>query len=246
MAEAKQALKIVKKKWLLIRASKFFNNELLGECYVPGPEHLLGRTISANLANLTGDIRQQSVTLKFLVTSLENDAGIADVVSCEMAPSAIRRVVRKGSDRLDESFVCEIENGQKVRIKPMIITKAATNSAVHRLLRKALVSSIAKYVRKHAFESLINEIITSKLQTTVKSELKKVYPLKAVEVRALGIVREEKKGEEKEGSAKREANAGEGKAAMAVAEESPQEEAREHAEEQAREQADGQAQISIQ
>lgn len=232
MGEAKQALKIVKKKWLLIKASKFFNNELLGECYVPGPEHLLGRTISANLANLTGDIRQQSVTLKFLVTSLENDAGIADVVSCEMAPSAIRRVVRKGSDRLDESFICETENGQKVRIKPMIITKAATNSAVHRLLRKALVSNIAKYVKKHAFESLINEIITSKLQTTVKSELKKVYPLKAVEVRALEIVREEKKGEEKEGDAKSEAV--EGKAGRA--EESPQEQAQEQAEEQAQEQ----------
>ncbi len=231
MAEAKQALKIVKKKWLLIKASKFFNNELLGECYVPGPEHLLGRTISANLANLTGDVRQQSVTLKFLVTSFENDAGIADVVSCEMAPSAIRRIVRKGSDRIDESFICEAENRQKVRIKPMIITKAATNSAVHRLLRKALVSSIAKYVRKHTFESLINEIITSKLQTTVKSELKKVYPLKAVEVRALEIVREEKKGEEKESDAKSEA--GEGKAGRT--EENPQEQAQEQAEEQAQE-----------
>src|SRR3989338_1396914 len=202
MAEAKQALKIVKKKWLLIRASKFFNNELLGECYVPGPEHLLGRTISANLANLTGDIRQQSVTLKFLVTSLENDAGIADVVSCEMSPSAIRRIVRKGSDRIDESFICEAENGQKVRIKPMIITKAASNSAVHRLLRKALVSSLVKYVRKHTFESLINEVITSKLQTTVKSELKKIYPLKAVEVRVLEIVHGEKNGGEKEGKDK--------------------------------------------
>ena len=115
-----------------------------------------------------------------------------------MAPSAIRRIVRKGSDRLDESFICEAENGQKVRIKPMIITKAATNSAVHRLLRKALVSSLVKYVRKHTFESLINEVITSKLQTTVKSELKKVYPLKAVEVRVLEIVHGEKNGGEKE------------------------------------------------
>lgn len=244
MAEAKQALKIVKKYWLQIKASKFFNNEFLGECYVPGPEHLLGRTISANLANLTGDIRQQSVTLKFLVTSLDGDAGIADVVSCEMAPSAIRRIVRRGSDRLDESFICEAENGQKVRIKPMIITKAATNSAVHHLLRKALVSSIAKYVKKHAFESLINEVITSKLQTTVKSELKKVYPLKAVEVRALEIVREEKKGGEKEGASGAKAEAIEEKAG--TAEESPQEHAGEQAEGEAQERAEGQEQISIQ
>ena len=204
MAEAKQALKIVKKKWFPIKASKFFNHEFLGQCYVPGPEQLLGRAIAVNLANLTGDIRQQSVTLKFLVSSLDGDAGVADVVSCEMAPSSIRRIVRRESDRIDESFVCEAENGQRVRIKPMIITKAATNSAVHRLLRKALVNSLVRYVKNHTFESLINEIITSKLQTTVKSELKKIYPLKAVEIRTLEIVREEKKGEEKEGEAKGE------------------------------------------
>ena len=67
MAEAKQVLKIVKKKWLPIKASKFFDSELLGESYVVGPDQLLGRTVAANLANLTGDIRQQSVTLKFIV-----------------------------------------------------------------------------------------------------------------------------------------------------------------------------------
>ena len=55
----KQGLKIVKKKWLPIRASKFFDSEMLGECYVTGPEQLIGRTVSANLANLTGDVRQQ-------------------------------------------------------------------------------------------------------------------------------------------------------------------------------------------
>ena len=201
MAETKQALKIVKKKWLPIKASKFFNHEFLGECYIPGPDHLLGRTIAANLANLTGDIRQQSVTLKFLVTSLDGEAGIAEVVSCEMAPSSIRRIVRRGSDRIDESFVCEAENGQKVRIKPMIITKASANSGIHRLLRKALVSSLVKYVKNHTFESLINEVITSKLQTTVKSELRKLYPLKAVEVTVLEIVHKEKKGGEKNGEA---------------------------------------------
>ncbi|MBI2143884.1 hypothetical protein HYU17_01890 [Candidatus Woesearchaeota archaeon] len=203
MADAKQALKakVVKKKWLPIQASKFFDNAFLGECYAPAPELLIGRTVAANLANLTGDIRQQSVTLRFVVMSVENDTGIADVVGCEMAPSAIRRIVRRGSDRIDESFVCETSTGQKVIIKPMLITKTATKSAVHGSLRKALISGVAKYVKKHSFESLINEIITAKLQTTLKAELKKTYPLKAVEVRMLNLIRGEGKENEIKGEA---------------------------------------------
>lgn len=189
MAQSKLALKVVKKKWLTIRASKFFDSELLGECYVASPDLLMGRTVAANLANLTGDIRQQSVTLKFIVNSVDGESGVADVIGYETASSAIRRIVRRGSDRLDESFVCETSNGQKVRIKPMVITKTITNSAVHRSLRKALVSSVAKLVKKHTFESLINEMITSKLQMAVKTELKKIYPLKSVEITSLWLLR---------------------------------------------------------
>ena len=105
-----------------------------------------------------------------------------------MASSAIRRIVRRGSDRLDESFVCETSDGKKVRIKPMAITKTITNSAVHRSLRKMLVGSLVKIVKKHTFDSLINEVITSKLQMEVKAELKKVYPLKAVELTSLWLL----------------------------------------------------------
>ncbi len=191
MGEPKQVLKVIKKKWLQIRASKFFDSELLGECYVASPELLVGRTVAANLANLTGDIRQQSVTLKFIVNSMEGETGIADVIGYQMAASAIRRIVRRGSDRLDESFVCETSDGKKVRIKPMAITKTITNSAVHRSVRKMLINSLVQAVKKHTFDSLINEIITSKLQMAVKADLKKVYPLKAVEITSLWLLAHE-------------------------------------------------------
>ena len=178
----------MKKKWLPIRASKFFDSEMLGECYVTGPEQLIGRTVSANLANLTGDVRQQSVTLRFIVRSLEAEGGVADVVGYEMASSAIRRIVRRGSDRIDESFLCETSDGSKVRIKPMLITKAVTNGAVHQALRKALISNVATQLKKYSFNELINEIITSKFQTAVKSDLKTIYPLKAVELTSLWLL----------------------------------------------------------
>lgn len=185
MAETKT--KIIRKKWVSIKASKFFDSEPLGECFVTDSEKLIGRTVTANLANLTGDIRQQAVTLRFVVNSLDGESGVADAVGYEMAPSAIRRMVRRGSDRIDESFSCETSSGQKVIIKPMLVTKTITKSAVHGSLRKTLLASLARQVKKHTFESLINEIITSKLQMAVKSELKKIYPLKSVEIKSLKI-----------------------------------------------------------
>jgi small subunit ribosomal protein S3Ae len=199
----KSATKIVKKEWLSIKASKFFNNEMLGECYVTGPDDLIGRSISVNLANITGDIRQQSITLKFIINSVDEGAGIADVKGYEMAPASIKRVVRRGSNRLDESIVCKTSDDKSVKIKPMIVTRTLTKSAVHRALRKALIASVASQVKKHTFESLINEILTSKIQIGVKSDLKKIYPLKSVEIRVLETV-EEKKDDDSEKSIEKE------------------------------------------
>lgn len=200
MAEAK--VKIIRKKWLPIKASKFFDSEPLGECYVTDSEKLLGRTVTANLANLTGDIRQQAVTLKFIVRSLDGESGVADVTGYDMAGSAIRRIVRRGSDRIDQAFMCESSDGQKVIIKPMLITKAITNSGVHRSLRKMLIASVTKQVKRHTFESLINEVITSKLQMAVKTELKKVYPVKAVEVKSLRLAAADQEGAKEKAAAK--------------------------------------------
>ncbi len=188
MAEQRQALKAVKKKWFPVCASKEFDEKIIGESLVAGPSDLVGRIISVNLMTLTDDIKQQSVYLKFKVISADSEKATADLIAVELIPAAVRRLVRRGCNRIDVSYVCETADGRKARLKPFLVTKALGRGAVVAKLRKELMRYIASEVKKVSFEELVRMIISNRLQTSAKSSLKKIYPIRSCEIKWAGIV----------------------------------------------------------
>ncbi|MBI3033706.1 hypothetical protein HYY72_00935 [Candidatus Woesearchaeota archaeon] len=188
MVEQKQALKAVKKKWFLIYASKSFDEALIGESLVVSPSELVGRIVTVNLMSLTDDIRQQHINLKFKVAAAENDRATAELVAFEVMPAAIKRLVRRGIDRIDASFICETSDGKKIRIKPFLLTKAYAGGMIIKGIRKALMEHIASEVKKLTFDDLVKLLLANKLQTGIKSALKKVYPIKSCEIKYACLV----------------------------------------------------------
>ncbi len=188
MAEQKQALKVVKKKWVQITASSNFEGALLGESLVASPLDLKDRVISVNLASLTDDIKQQHINLKFKISQPEGDKAIGELIGFEINPAAIKRLVRRGTTRLDASFICETADSKKIRIKPFILTKAYAKGIIGKKLRKQLIDYIASEVKKVSFDDLVRALISNKMQTSTKQALKKVYPVRSCEIKSAFIV----------------------------------------------------------
>ncbi|MBI2133434.1 hypothetical protein HYU11_02010 [Candidatus Woesearchaeota archaeon] len=188
MADQKQALKVVKKKWVTITATKSFDESVLGESLVASPSELKGRIISVNLATLTDDIKQQHISLKFVINEVENDKAVGELIAFEVMPAAIKRLVRRGATRIDSSFVCETADGKKARIKPFLLTKAYAKGLISKKLRKMLNEHIASEVKKVSFDDLVRTLIGNKLQTNAKQVLKKVYPVRSCEIKSVQVV----------------------------------------------------------
>ncbi len=188
MADQKQALKVVKKKWFPIVASKSFDEAFIGESLVASISVLEGRIVTVNLASLTDDIRQQHINLKFKVVSSNSEKAFGELIGFDVMPTAIKRLVRRGTDRIDASFVCETSDGKMVRIKPFLLTKSYSKGMIKKSLRKSLIDLVAAEVKKGTFDDLVKMLIGNKLQTSVKSALKKVYPIKSCEIKAADIV----------------------------------------------------------
>ncbi len=188
MADQKQSLKVVKKKWYPIYATENFDKALIGECLVVEPSQLVGRIVSVNLMTLTDDIKQQNIYLKFKVISNESDSATAQITGFEVIPAALRRLVRRGCNRLDASFICETSDGHKIRIKPFLVTKSAAKGTILHKLRDAIVRHIAAEVKKYPFDELVKLMITNKIQTGAKAALKKIYPVRSCEIKAAQIV----------------------------------------------------------
>ena len=193
---AKALAKGIKKKWYNIVSPEMFRDFVIGETFVAEPSIIVGKTLSINLMTLTNDIKKQNINLKFLVNRVENETGIANVVGYELVPSSVRRLVRRGKQRIDPSFVCHTSDNIRVRVKPLLLAAININNSVLKSLRKASIDFITSGISKTSYPDLINSLMSYGLQKELRDHLKKIYPLKICEIREMKIERE-KRSEDK-------------------------------------------------
>jgi ribosomal protein S3AE len=186
---ASKGLKVVKKDWQPVIAGKMFDSALIGECPAPNKEALVGRHVVVNLANITGDVRQQGVGLRFTISHVTPEAAVAEVSGYEAATTHLKRLVRKGVDRIDDTFPGVTSDGTEIIIKPFIVTRWSASNATLTSIRKAVREQLIQEIAGRDFETLVSEIIGNKLQITLKKSLAKIYPLMAFEIKALQVVK---------------------------------------------------------
>ncbi|MBS3136927.1 hypothetical protein J4232_00715 [Candidatus Woesearchaeota archaeon] len=184
-----------KKTWYQIYSRKSFNEMLLGESLAYQPQDLFGRHIGVNLMNLTGDIKKQHITVKFKIKEFKDNKLYADPLAIIISPSAIKRHVRRGKDRLDDSFLLMSKDNVSLRIKPLMITKTNTKSSILKLVRKVCYQALAAYIKKNDIETIFKDAMMLKLQSTVRGNITKIYPLRLFEIKYLGIEESEKAAE---------------------------------------------------
>jgi len=117
-----------------------------------------------------------------------------------LMPYFLRRMVRKGTNYVEDSFSANCKNAQ-IRIKPFLVTRRKVSRAVRKALREKAKEELIDYVKNKNFNILFEDIIKNTLQKTLSLKLKKVYPLSTCEIRILAV---EKRFEVKEEKAKKE------------------------------------------
>ena len=184
---AEQVTKLKKKQWYQIMAPSQFGSVVIGETMVYEPQAMLGKTLTHNLMNLTNDPKKHNINIYFKVVEIEGNKGITKVVGYEIIPSSVKRFVRRNSEKMDLSFSCETADNVLVRVKPLLITRADVKGSVAAKMRNSLVQFLVKTIKKISYNDIINDMISHKLQSEIRSGLNKIYPLKVCEIRYLGI-----------------------------------------------------------
>ena len=202
-ARAVVTAKVKKKAWHTIIAPKEQNNVLLGETYVSEPQVAIGKTVHANLRTITDNMRDQSVYLKFKITQLAGQNLQTEVTGYYMTPPSLRKLTRRSSLRIDDSFVVSTKDDKKVRIKPIAVTRNDTVHSIGTTIRREMQNFIAREVAKIDFKELIIMLMSHQLQGAAKKKLSKIYPLRALEIKVLEFAKEGKtvKATEEEGEA---------------------------------------------
>ena len=100
--------------------------------------------------------------------------------------SFLRRVVRKGTDYVEDSFSAESKNA-KLRIKPLLITREKVSKKIRKVLREKAREELIKYVKSKDSEEIFEDILKGKFQKELSLKLKKIYPLSFCDIRILKV-----------------------------------------------------------
>ena len=183
--------KIKKKKWYPVLGPKSFNEQVIGEIPLFEIEDMAKRKLTINMMNLTGHPRNQHSNVTLRIKEVKDGKGCTEITGFMMMPSSVKRLVRKGRTKVDDSIVVLTKDNQKVRIKPLIFTKGIVYKSVSNSLRLKIRNAIAIFASKINYEGLINEIMNYKLQKLISNVAKTVTPVRTSEIRAFNLVEKE-------------------------------------------------------
>ncbi|MBU0457745.1 MAG: hypothetical protein ABH824_03040 [Nanoarchaeota archaeon] len=178
-------IKVKKKLWYKIVAPKLFGQKELGETYLSFPENAIGRTMQVNLKELTGNMKDQKVYVSFKINKVDGSTLRTSVLGYQLTPTSVKRMVRKNSDRLDDSFSFKTKGGKKVILKSIVITSYNTQRSVRSQIKSQLKTLFEEELGKSDFETFITNLVNYKVQTGIKKRLHKIFPVKEVAVRSL-------------------------------------------------------------
>ncbi len=204
MAQAKVITKIKKKNWYPLIAPGIFRNAVLGETFVYDENTMIGKTVTQNLMSLTGDVKKQNTNIDFIVTKVENGKAFTDIIGYYLIPASIRRLTRRRSEKIELSFICDTSDGKHIRIKPLIFAISNIKGSVGNNLRRTATDFLIKEIKKMTYEDLITNLINRNLQSSLRENIKKIYPVRVSEIKSAYIETEKKHGEEEEVKVKEE------------------------------------------
>jgi len=109
-------------------------------------------------------------------------------------PYYLKRMVRKGTNYVEDSFSVNCEDAE-IRIKPFLVTRRKVSRAVRKALRNKVKEELIKYLEKETIENIFDDILKNKLQKELSLKLKKIYPLSLCEIRVLKVEKETTEGQ---------------------------------------------------
>lgn len=186
-----------RKDWYNVLAPTLFNEADVGEILAADAKELVGRTITTTVYDLTQDERKAHMKLTLEITNTDGKSCHTKINAFLLDTSYLRSLIRRRASKVEAVINVETKDGVKIRVKPLVVTFQKSNTSQKEKIRSVLIKRITELGREQAFEAFLLEIISDKIPKILKDEIRKIYPIKNVEIRRIDLTEKFGKQEEK-------------------------------------------------
>ena len=171
-----------RKQWFKVLASPEFDKREIAETPAEKDKNVVGRTLVANLGELTGERQKRHIIIKFKVKNVSGQQAFTEIVQHAINPSYINRMVRRRSSKIEAVQTLTTKDGKKLKIKTIALSQKKLDKRQEMAIRKEIVESIKRGCSKKDFSALIQLIVFGIMASKLFKDLKKIAPLKRVEI----------------------------------------------------------------
>ncbi len=183
MAKQKTVDKWKTKAWYSVMAPEMFESKQIGEIPADDDSKLKNRLISVSLAELTGDMTHTYTNLHFRVSEIKGRSAFTKLVGHELSASYLRSLVRRKRDVINDVMDVQTSDGVGVRVKVSIYSARKTSGAARSAVRRAMREEVSARAKEMDFSTFEQEIVFGKFSSRIYKAIKKVIPVKRIEVR---------------------------------------------------------------
>ncbi len=185
-----------KKNWYKIISPKVFGNKEVGESYLVSAESAIGRKVKINLKDITGNMKDQNNYVILQVNKTTSNQLSTVLVGYELSVSGVKRAIRPGTCRLDDSFTVKTKSGRSVQVKVLYITLNKTQRSKCTRVKNMLRQLVGEEIAKSGFDTFVVNVASQRIQYAARKMLGKIYPLRELAFRMIklnesGLVQEE-------------------------------------------------------
>lgn len=180
-----------KKEWYTILSPKVFGSTEIGETVSDLPKKVIGRILTVNAKELTGDFKKSHISIRLVVTDVNKDKAFTEVKGYSVSRPYIQRFLHKGMSPIDIIHDLKTGDGQKIRVKCMATINGKVQAGKRKLIRDRFMSEMDKMMGGMTLDNIVFIATTNRIQKELGSKLKKTYPLRFVEIKKISVLENE-------------------------------------------------------
>lgn len=170
------------KDWYTILTSEEFDRTELGKTPADEPENLEGRTIETTLGDITNDLSENNIKVRFQVDDVGSDSVYTRFIGHELTRDYVRSLVRRGTSKIDDNFVVRTSDDYRIRVQSVSFTAKKADDSQVKKIRRIMNAMVEESGENHTFEEFIDAMVSGRLSSAIYNTAKEIYPLRRVEI----------------------------------------------------------------
>ena len=183
---AKKRVKVVDpwkvKRWFTITAPKIFGEKEIGQTAAREPEMVIGRTVEVLGSEITGSLSHLQYLLLFRVNQVVGNTARTEFIGYQLENSFMKRLTRRHSSKVEVVFDVETRDKKKIHVKAIAWTAVKASIRKRTDIRKKMMEIITEASKKMEKDELLREFFAGELPKKVADELRKIVPIRRVEI----------------------------------------------------------------